>query len=58
MGGGNQLRQKFFPKTLIQKLIFTFIIMGVYLVGRELPLYGVDLDAYKAFQDTSGDLIM
>ena len=52
------MRQKFFPKTLIQKLIFTFIIMGVYLVGRELPLYGVDLDAYKAFQDTSGDLIM
>ena len=52
------MRQKFFPKTLIQKLIFTFIIMGVYLVGRELPLYGVDLEAYKAFQSTSGDLIM
>ena len=48
----------FFPKTLIQKLFFTLIIMAVYLVGRELPLYGVNLAAYEAFRDTTEDLIM
>ena len=32
--------------------------MAVYLVGRELPLYGVDLAAYDAFRDASEDLIM
>ena len=48
----------FFPKTLIQKLFYTLIIMAVYLIGRELPLYGVDLAAYEAFRDTTDDLIM
>ena len=52
------MTKKFFPKTLIQKIIFTFIIMGVYLVGRELPLYGVDLDAYNTFRSNTEDLIM
>ncbi len=52
------MKKLFFPKTLIQKLIFTLIIMGIYLVGRELPLYGVDLEAYDAFRDKSADLIM
>jgi len=52
------MKKRFFPKTLIQKIIFTFIIIGVYLVGRELPLYGVDLAAYEAFKDSSEDLIM
>ena len=32
--------------------------MAAYLIGRELPLYGVDLAAYDAFRDTSSDLIM
>ena len=32
--------------------------MAAYLVGRELPLYGVDLAAYDAFRDKSADLIM
>ena len=52
------MKKRFFPKTLIQKLIFTLIIMSVYLIGRELPLYGVDLAAYDAFRDDSADLIM
>lgn len=52
------MTKKFFPKTLIQKLLFTLIIMAVYLIGRELPLYGVDLAAYDAFRDASEDLIM
>ena len=52
------MTKRFFPKTLIQKLFFTLIIMAAYLVGRELPLYGVNLDAYEAFRDASEDLIM
>ncbi|SDB19087.1 preprotein translocase subunit SecY [Pseudobutyrivibrio sp. YE44] len=32
--------------------------MAAYLVGRELPLYGVDLAAYETFRDKSADLIM
>ena len=52
------MKKHYFPKTLFQKLIFTFFIMAAYLVGRELPLYGVDLAAYEAFRDKSADLIM
>ena len=52
------MKKHFFPKTLIEKLLFTFIIMAVYLIGRELPLYGVDLAGYEAFRDPSEDLIM
>lgn len=55
---GGKLKKRFFPKTLIQKLLFTLIIMSVYLVGRELPLYGVDLAAYSAFKNDAEDLIM
>lgn len=32
--------------------------MTAYLIGRELPLYGVDLAAYEAFRGHSDDLIM
>jgi len=56
--GAGKLKKRFFPKTLIQKLIFTLIIMTVYLIGRELPLYGVDLEAYAAFRNDAEDLIM
>jgi len=50
--------KKYFPKTLIQKLIFTVFIMTAYLIGRELPLYGVDLEAYEVLRGQSEDLIM
>ncbi|MBQ6463985.1 MAG: preprotein translocase subunit SecY [Pseudobutyrivibrio sp.] len=32
--------------------------MAIYLIGRELPLYGVNLDAYEALRDNTEDLIM
>ncbi len=32
--------------------------MAAYLVGRELPFFGVNLDAYEAFRDQSADLII
>lgn len=52
------MKKRFFPKTLIQKMFFTLIIMAIYLIGRELPLYGVNLDAYEALRDNTEDLIM
>ena len=52
------MKKRYFPKTLIQKLLFTLIIMAAYLIGRELPLYGVDLAAYDALRDGTEDLIM
>ena len=52
------MKRRFFPKTLIQKMLFTLIIMAIYLIGRELPLYGVNLDAYEALRDNTEDLIM
>ncbi|MBP3728371.1 MAG: preprotein translocase subunit SecY [Pseudobutyrivibrio sp.] len=32
--------------------------MAIYLIGRELPLYGVNLDAYEALRGNTEDLIM
>lgn len=32
-------------RILLQKIIFTFIILGIYLLGRSIPLYGIDLSA-------------
>ncbi|MCR4694747.1 MAG: preprotein translocase subunit SecY [Pseudobutyrivibrio sp.] len=52
------MKDKFFPKTLFQKTIYAIGIMALYLVGREIPLYGVDLAAYDAFRDHNQDLIM
>ena len=52
------MKRRFFPKTLIQKMFFTLIIMAIYLIGRELPLYGVNLDAYEALRGNTEDLIM
>ncbi len=52
------MTKRFFPKTLIQKLIYTLLIMALYLVGREIPLYGVDTAAYDAFRGPADDLIM
>lgn len=34
-------------RLLFEKLAFTLIVLGVYLVGRNLPLYGVDLSVYE-----------
>ena len=48
-----------------EKLIYTFLILLVYIVGKSLPLYGIDVSSYmdKAIgaedlliQTISGDL--
>ena len=48
--GEHLVKHRFFPKTLIHKLIFSLLILVIYLIGRELPLFAVDVSAYK---DTS-----
>lgn len=52
------MKKYYFPKTLIYKLMYTLFIMAAYLIGRELPLFGVDLAAYDTFRDHNADLIM
>lgn len=51
------MRHKFVPKTLIQKVLFTLIIVVLYLVGRGIPLFGVDLAAYSNMENDAGDLL-
>lgn len=51
------MTHKFVPKTLIQKSIFTFIILVIYLMGREIPLFGIDHAAYSHMDAEVGDLL-
>ena len=32
---------------LFYKLLYSFMTMLVYMVGRNIPLYGIDIDAYS-----------
>ena len=32
---------------LLYKLLYSFMTMLVYMVGRNIPLYGIDIDAYS-----------
>lgn len=40
------------------KLLYTILILLVYLVGREIPLYGIDLSAYMDKSITAEELLM
>lgn len=35
----------------LSKLIFTFMIIAVYCIGRSIPLYGIDMSAYDRILD-------
>ena len=35
----------------LSKLIFTFMIVGVYCIGRSIPLYGIDMSMYEGSLD-------
>ena len=37
---------------LVYKILYSLIIMLVYMIGRNIPLYGIDL---KAYEDVSVD---
>ena len=34
-------------RILLQKIIFTFLVLVLYLIGRSIPLYGVDVEAFS-----------
>ena len=42
---------------ITQKILYSFIILLVYLVGRDLPLYGVDMSMYVNTTDTVESLL-
>jgi len=35
----------------LSKLIFTFMIIGIYCIGRSIPLYGIDMSMYEGELD-------
>lgn len=39
-------------------MIYTLMIMALYLLGREIPLYGIDFTAYDSIRNHTTDLIM
>lgn len=41
-----------------EKLIYTFLILLVYIVGKSLPLYGVDISAYMDRAIGAEDLLL
>ena len=43
-------RQK--EHVLLYKILYSLMIMLVYMIGRNIPLYGIDL---KAYEDVSVD---
>ncbi len=55
--GGIVVKKKFLPKTLISKILYTLIILVLYLIGRELPLFGVDSSAFQT-NDVAENLLL
>ena len=42
----------------LEKILYTFLILLVYIVGKSLPLYGIDLSAYASRQIEAEDLLV
>lgn len=42
----------------IEKLLYTFLILWVYIIGKSLPLYGVDISAYMDRAIGAEDLLL
>lgn len=42
----------------IEKLIYTFLILLVYMIGKSLPLYGIDVAAYMNKTIEAEDLLL
>lgn len=43
---------------LLYKVLFTILIIFVYIIGRNIPLYGVDIEAYKEMQIDAQSVFM
>ncbi len=41
-----------------QKLLYTILIMLIYLIGRSIPLYGVDVAAYENAKADTGSILL
>lgn len=41
------LNKRIKEHVLLYKLLYSFMTMLVYMVGRNIPLYGIDIDAYS-----------
>jgi preprotein translocase subunit SecY len=57
MDGWKELMEKK-EHIFLQKIIFTILIILVYLIGRELPLYGIDVSAYIGKSPDAQDILM
>lgn len=54
----NHEKEKRVDSVFSQKLKFTFIILSIYMLGRCVPLYGVDVRAYAELTFDAGDILL
>ena len=45
-------------KIVLYKLLYTMLILLLYLVGRKIPLYGIDTTAYVDMSQDAQSLLM
>ena len=43
---------------LLYKILYSLITMFLYMIGRNIPLYGVDVDAYRQVDINAQSIIM
>lgn len=43
---------------LLYKILYSLMIMLIYMIGRNIPLYGVDVDAYREVEVNAQSIIM
>ena len=41
------MKKKAKEHILLYKILYSLMIMLVYMIGRNIPLYGVDVEAYR-----------
>lgn len=58
MTGEYYVRMKKKEHVYFEKLIYTFLILLVYIVGKSLPLYGIDISVYMNRQIEAEDLLI
>lgn len=43
---------------LLYKILYSLMVMFIYMIGRNIPLYGVDVDAYRKVEVNAQSIIM
>ena len=41
------MKKKAKEHILLYKILYSLMVMFVYMIGRNIPLYGVDVEAYR-----------